>query len=154
MNDLNKLRELKQLDTIILKYLDDSFSNNNTEWVGEIEKVGLTVVEYKNTIYNSLKDIIDKYKDDFSYDTHYNLIELPNDERYNIDVLVDNYVESILNQFKEKYNVNDEFCDFEYDWMICDNLIHNLLYYFRLFYEKWYLQSRIDREIDNLIKFE
>jgi hypothetical protein len=55
MNDLDKLRELKQLDTIILMYLDDFFSNYNTEWVGEIEKVGLTVIEYQNTTLHCIK---------------------------------------------------------------------------------------------------
>ena len=152
MNDLDKLRELKQLYTIILMYLDDFFSNINTEWVGEIEKVGLTVVEYKNTTYNSLKEIIDKYKDDFSNETYFNLIELPNDERYNIDVLEKRILKSIFNQFKENYKIDEKWFDSEMDWLVGDGLISTQLYYFRLFYEKWYLQSKINNEIDNLIK--
>ena len=152
MNDLDKLRELKQLYTIILMYLDDFFSNINTEWVGEIEKVGLTVVEYKNTTYNSLKEIIDKYKDDFSNETYFNLIELPNDERYNIDVLEKRILKSIFNQFKENYKIDVMWFDGEIDLLVGDGLISTQLYYFRLFYEKWYLQSKINNEIDNLIK--
>jgi hypothetical protein len=152
MNDLDKLRELKQLYTIILMYLDDFFSNINTEWVGEIEKVGLTVVEYKNTTYNSLKEIIDKYKDDFSNETYFNLIELPNDERYNIDVLEKRILKSIFNQFKENYKIDEMWFDGEIDLLVGDGLISTQLYYFRLFYEKWYLQSKINNEIDNLIK--
>jgi hypothetical protein len=152
MNYLDKLRELKQLYTIILMYLDDFFSNINTEWVGEIEKVGLTVVEYKNTTYNSLKEIIDKYKDDFSNETYFNLIELPNDERYNIDVLEKRILKSIFNQFKENYKIDEMWFDGEIDLLVGDGLISTQLYYFRLFYEKWYLQSKINNEIDNLIK--
>ena len=152
MNDLDKLRELKQLYTIILMYLDDFFSNINTEWVGEIEKVRLTVVEYKNTTYNSLKEIIDKYKDDFSNETYFNLIELPNDERYNIDVLEKRILKSIFNQFKENYKIDEMWFDGEIDLLVGDGLISTQLYYFRLFYEKWYLQSKINNEIDNLIK--
>jgi len=133
-------------------YLDDFFSNINTEWVGEIEKVGLTVVEYKNTTYNSLKEIIDKYKDDFSNETYFNLIELPNDERYNIDVLEKRILKSIFNQFKENYKIDEMWFDGEIDLLVGDGLISTQLYYFRLFYEKWYLQSKINNEIDNLIK--
>ena len=152
MNDLDKLRELKQLYTIILMYLDDFFSNINTEWVGEIEKVGLTVVEYKNTTYNSLKEIIDKYKDDFSNETYFNLIELPNDERYNIDVLEKRILKSIFNQFKENYKIDEMWFDGEIDLLVGDGLISTQLYLFRRVYEKWYLQSKINNEIDNLIK--
>lgn len=155
MNDLDKLRELKQLDTIILKYLDDYFSNNNIEWVDDIEKVGLTVVEYKNTIYNSLKEIIDKYKDDFYNKTIYIVIDSPKNESwYGKDELESETFSLIIEKFKMKYNVDDEFCEIESDWMKGDCLIFNLLYYFRLFYEKWYLQSKINSVIDELFKVE
>ena len=109
-------------------------------------------MEYKNTTYNSLKEIIDKYKDDFSNETYFNLIELPNDERYNIDVLEKRILKSIFNQFKENYKIDEKWFDSEMDWLVGDGLISTQLYYFRLFYEKWYLQSKINNEIDNLIK--
>ena len=153
MNDLDKLRELKQLDNIIQMSLQKTFSNEfQKEWVDDIEKVGLTVEEYSNIIYNTIKDIIDEYKDDFSYDTYFNLIELPNDERYNIDVFEERFLKSIFNQFKENYKIDEKWFDGEMDWLVGDGLISTQLYYFRLFYEKWYLQSKINNEIDNLIK--
>lgn len=155
MNDLDKLRELKQLDTIIQMSLQKTFSKNlPKEWVDDIEKVGLTVEEYSNIIYNTIKDIIDEFKNDFSYDTYYNLIELPNDERYNIDVLEERFLKSIFNQFKENYKIDEKWFDGEMDWLVGDGLISTQLYYFRLFYGKWYLQSKINNEIDNLIKVE
>lgn len=155
MNDLNKLRELKQLDTIIQMSLQKTFSNEfPKEWVDDIEKVGLTIEEYYNIIYNTVNSIIDEYKDDFSYDTYFNLIELPNDERYNIDVFEERILKSIFNQFKENYKIDEKWFDGEIDFLVGDGLISTQLYYFKLFYEKWYLQSKINNEIDNLINVE
>ena len=156
MNDLDKLRELKQLDTIIQMSLQKTFSNELLkEWVDDIEKVGLSIEEYYNIIYKTVNGIIDKYKDDFSSDTHYKVIEFSNNDRdYFNDELESEMKSSIFEKFKEKYNVDDEFCVNESDWLIGDGFLSNLLYYFRLFYEKWYLQSKINNEIDNLFKIE
>lgn len=156
MNDLDKLRELKQLDTIIQMLLQKTFLNESPkEWVDDIEKVGLSIEEYYNIIYNTIKGMIDKYKDDFSSDTHYKVIEfLNNDRDYFNDKLESEMESSIFEKFKEKYNVDDEFCVNESDWLIGDGWLSNLLQYFRLFYEKWYLQSKINNVIDNLINVE
>jgi len=152
MNKMNQLKDKQKLMKLINFTIDKNLNNIPSEWKKYYEDKEITIDFEKSVVRNVIEKTIRKYTNDYSSDTYYKLIDYINDG-YNdfTDKLESEVYSEIIDGLKTHQNIDDEWCNDLDDFYIGEGFISTLLYQFRLFYEKWYLENKINESLSELV---
>jgi hypothetical protein len=119
----------------------------------EDESFYKTLIDFeKSVVRNVIEKTIKKYTNDYSSDTYYKLVDyLNNDRDYFNDHLESEVYNEIIDELKTNPNYSDEGIKLLDDFYIGEGFINTLLHYFRMFYEKWYLENKINEKLGELV---
>lgn len=153
MNKMNQLIDKQKLMKLINLTIDKNLNNVPSEYFKEYyEDKDITIDFEKSVVRNVIEKTITKYTNDYSSDTYYKLVDYINDG-YNdfTDKLESEVYSEIIDGLKTHPNIDDEWINFLDDFYIGEGFISSLLYHFRMFYEKWYLEDKINEELGELV---
>lgn len=160
MNTMNQLKDKKNLMKLInytidknlysVELLSEFFKNEEEK---DYESFYRTFIDFeKSVVRNVIEKTIKKYTNDYSSDTYYKLVDyLNNDRDYFNDHLESEVYNEIIDELKTHPNIDDECCDELDNFYIGEGFISTLLHYFRMFYEKWYLENKINEKLGELV---
>lgn len=153
MNLINQLKDKQKLNKLINITIDKNLNNVPSEYLKEYyEEKDITIDFEKSVVRNVIEKTIKKYTNDYSYDTYYKMVEYQyNGSDYFTDILEKEVYNEIIDELKTHPNIDDEWINFLDDFYIGEGFICNLLSYFRMFYEKWYLEDKINEELGKLV---
>jgi len=150
---MNQLKDKQKMMKLINFRIDKNLNNIPSEYFKEYyEDKDITIDFEKSVVRNVIEKTIRKYTNDYSSDTYYKLVEYQNNgyDEYT-DILESEVYDEIIDELQTHPNIDDEWINFLDDFYIGEGFISTLLYYFRMFYEKWYLEGKINEELGELV---
>ena len=153
MNTINQLKDKQKLSKLINITIDKNLNIVSKEYFIELyEDKDITIDFEKSVVRNIIEKTIKRYTNDYSSYTYYKMIDCQNNRRdYLNDILEDEVYSEIIDELKKHPNIDDEWIESLDDFYIGENFIGTLLYYFRMFYEKWYLEDKINESLGELV---
>lgn len=150
---MNQLKDKQKLSKLINFTIDKNLNNVPSEYFKEYyEDKNITIDFEKSVVRNVIEKTIRKYTNDYSSDTYYKMVEYQyNGRDYFTDILEKEVYNEIIDELKTHPNIDDEWINFLDDFYIGEGFISSLLYYFRMFYQKWYLEDKINEELGELV---
>jgi hypothetical protein len=149
MNNQKKEKQ-KLIDLInikIDKVLNKEHFDNLKEYY---EEMGIDGELEKSVLRGLLEKKIDKYSEDYSQKTYWKMIEHMHVLGDNVDLLESEVFDEFIEELRIHQNITDPWVELFFDEYIGCGFLMDLLHYFRLFYNKWYLESEINRSVDLL----
>lgn len=152
MDTLKYIKEKHKLMKLIQLETNKWFNNIHTDYYKEFyEDFDITIEFEKSIVLRVINDTINKYRNDYSSTTYHKLIDYVNyDGDYYNDELESEVYDKILEELKSHPNTTNEWCDQMEDLYIGEGFINTLLHYFRLFYQKWFLEDEINKKFGEL----
>ncbi len=152
MNNINQLKDTLNLRKLINFTIEKYLNNIPSEYFKEYyEDKDITTDFEKSVVKNVIEKTIRKYTNDYSYNTYYKLIEYSEGRDCFNDELESEIYSEIRDGLKTHPNIDDEWVESLDDFYIGDGFISTLLYQFRLFYEKGYLENKINESLGELV---
>ena len=150
---MNQLKDKQKLSKLINFTIDKNLNNVPSEYFKEYyEDKNITIDFEKSVVRNVIEKTIRKYTNDYSSDTYYKMVEYQyNGRDYFTDILEKEVYNEIIDELKTHPNIDDEWINFLDDFYIGEGFISSLLYYFRMFCQKWYLEDKINEELGELV---
>lgn len=148
MNIQKEKQKLIDLINIkIDKFLNKEHFDNLKEYY---EEMGIDSELEKGFLRGLLEKKIEKYSEDYSPKTYYKMIEHKHVLGDNVDLLESEVFDEFLEELRIHTNITDEWVEGLFDYYIGCGFLLDLLHYFRLFYEKWYIEVEIKKSMDEL----
>tara|TARA_A100001015_G_C14573487_1_gene550036 strand:- start:116 stop:589 length:474 start_codon:yes stop_codon:yes gene_type:complete len=152
MNKINQLKDTQNLKKLINFTIDKNLNNIPSEVFKKYyEDKDITIDFEKSVVKKVIEKTIRKYTNDYSSNTYYKLIEYSDGRDCFNDELESEIYSEIRDGLKTHPNIDDEWVESLDDFYIGDGFISTLLYQFRLFYEKWYLENKINESLGELV---
>ena len=152
MKKMNQLKDKLKLMKLINFTIDKNLNNVPSEYFKEYyEDKDITIDFEKSVVRNVIEKTIRKYTNDYSSNTYYKMIEYSDGRDCFNDELESEIYSEIIDGLKTHPNIDDEWIKYLDDFYIGDGFISTLLYQFRLFYEKWYLENKINESLSELV---
>jgi len=149
---MNEQMDKQKLNQLINFSIDKTLNKEYCDFFKEnYEDKGVDIEFEKSVLRSVLEKTIEKYSNDYSSETYYKIIDYVNNQRdYFTDVLESEVYDEFIEELKIHPTIDDQWVEFLEDIYIGDGFLMNLLHYFRLFYEKWYIEVEIKKSMDEL----